>query len=329
MRVAIIHSNQPSNQYAGGPTGVGDSEQAWMRKLTLQLADHFDRAGVDVEVGPVGPSYATNVAWVNARHKTKPFDLLISNHSNAAGDSMVLWGTSPASARFGKTIMDALNRAKIMPYGDVWTYYDRKVAEVANTNCPAVLLEWGRHDRTDYAEWLRVNIDNGTLARRAAAAILPALGIKVADPLVSTTPLPPKEPTMSDYPGVLLGRYPNATGTRVDSHPAVGTIQRWLGLAADNSFGPATEDAVKAFQASAGLEPDGIVGRQTWDALVAKYAAPAPAPAPQPAPTPAPTPAPAPAPDVAAQLGRIEAKLDRLIAATAQAGDTLRTAMGV
>ena len=142
----------------------------------------------------------------------------------------------------------------------------------------------------------------------------------------SADPLVHKEPIVSvtDYPGVILGRYPNATGTRVDSHPAVGTIQRWLGLKVDNSFGPATEDAVKAFQASAGLEPaDGIVGRQTWEALVAKYAAPAPAP------QPAPTPAPAPAPDVAAQLGRIEAKLDRLIAATAQAGDTLRTAMGV
>ena len=146
----------------------------------------------------------------------------------------------------------------------------------------------------------------------------------------SADPLVHKEPIVSDplaYPGVILGRYPNATGTRVDSHPAVGTIQRWLGLAADSSFGPATEEAVKAFQASAGLEPDGIVGRQTWDALVAKYAAPAPQPAPT--PSPAPTPAPAPAPDVAAQLGRIEAKLDRLIAATAQAGDTLRTAMGV
>lgn len=34
MRVAIIHSQQPANQYTGGGVGVPDSEQAWMRKLS-------------------------------------------------------------------------------------------------------------------------------------------------------------------------------------------------------------------------------------------------------------------------------------------------------
>ncbi|MEV3990711.1 GH25 family lysozyme [Streptomyces sp. NPDC049837] len=37
---------------------------------------------------------------------------------------------------------------------------------------------------------------------------------------------------------------------------------------ADGAYGPATETQVKAFQRSAGLEADGIVGAHTWDALV-------------------------------------------------------------
>lgn len=118
------------------------------------------------------------------------------------------------------------------------------------------------------------------------------------------------------YPGVLLGRYPNSTGTRVDRHPAVGTVQGWLGLKVDNVYGPATEAAVQAFQRAEGFAPedvDGIVGPQTWERMVARFATPEPEPAPTPAPQPEPTPTPeSPTPVDGERLARIEAKLDAL-----------------
>jgi peptidoglycan hydrolase-like protein with peptidoglycan-binding domain len=43
---------------------------------------------------------------------------------------------------------------------------------------------------------------------------------------------------------------------------------------ADGIYGPATEDAVKRFQTTNGLEVDGIVGRQTWERLFSPEAAP-------------------------------------------------------
>jgi hypothetical protein len=44
---------------------------------------------------------------------------------------------------------------------------------------------------------------------------------------------------------------------------------RYLG-AVDGDFGPKTDAAVRAFQHSAGLTPDGIVGNQTWGALMSR-----------------------------------------------------------
>jgi peptidoglycan hydrolase-like protein with peptidoglycan-binding domain len=48
----------------------------------------------------------------------------------------------------------------------------------------------------------------------------------------------------------------------------VARIQRLLGIPADGIFGPQTAGAVRAFQLAHHLQVDGIVGRQTWTALL-------------------------------------------------------------
>ena len=53
----------------------------------------------------------------------------------------------------------------------------------------------------------------------------------------------------------------------------VKILQSHLGIASDGSFGPGTENAVRAFQRSRGLTPDGVVGAQTWGALLGQQAA--------------------------------------------------------
>ena len=47
----------------------------------------------------------------------------------------------------------------------------------------------------------------------------------------------------------------------------VAEVQTKLGLEADGRFGSVTQDAVEQFQADHDLDPDGVVGPKTWEAL--------------------------------------------------------------
>lgn len=65
---------------------------------------------------------------------------------------------------------------------------------------------------------------------------------------------------------------------RGDGGPTVERIQSMLNvvggidrLIVDGAFGPKTEAAVRDFQQNENLTVDGIVGRQTWTALLTRF----------------------------------------------------------
>jgi peptidoglycan hydrolase-like protein with peptidoglycan-binding domain len=73
--------------------------------------------------------------------------------------------------------------------------------------------------------------------------------------------IPPAEPPSPD------GAPGRPTLRRGANGELVRTIQKKMGITVDGDFGATTEAAVREFQRSLGLVPDGIVGPKTWFAL--------------------------------------------------------------
>lgn len=225
QKIAVVHSQQPWNQYAGGGTGREDSEQRWMRDLAIEVVALLRATGHEVIMGPVGADYSANVAWVNAQ---PGIDLLLSLHSNAtgtAGDSPKGIGVyhHPSSAKgaaLAPSLADALRPASASGKAYVSTL---TVAELSSTYPPALLVENEFHDwagtaSTGGAAWIR---DPGNRARLAQAYrdwVVSRWGAETKPPVV--TP-PPVEPART------LSVKLMSTNARIDTAPDTGRF-RWL-----------------------------------------------------------------------------------------------------
>src|SRR5262245_1766182 len=111
-------------------------------------------------------------------------------------------------------------------------------------------------------------------------AICSALAAALSGSEAGDLPGPEPEPEPDDDDKPTLGK--GDKDADFDA-PYVSQLQEQLnvennaGLDVDGDFGPATDNAVRAYQASRGLDVDGLVGEQTWTALDA-HAPPLPPP---------------------------------------------------
>jgi hypothetical protein len=197
-RIAVLHSQQPSNQYAGGATGQPDSEQAWMRKLATEVTAELAAAGHDAILSPLAHSYADNVKWVNG---LSGVDFLISLHSNATGKSeaqakgtvgigIYHHSNSARGQQLALSLLPFLKSASAAGKAYVSTI---TVAEVASTTPPALLVENEYHDwvgspTTGGADWIRDAGNRTRLAKAYRAWVVSMYGEKVAPPPVVTPP---------------------------------------------------------------------------------------------------------------------------------------------
>ena len=89
--------------------------------------------------------------------------------------------------------------------------------------------------------------------------------LRVADILSGNVSAPSLIPAIEPAPPA--GTAPRRTLRRGDTGDLVRQLQSRLQIKVDGDFGSKTEAALRAFQRSNGLVPDGIAGPKTWRAL--------------------------------------------------------------
>lgn len=99
---------------------------------------------------------------------------------------------------------------------------------------------------------------------------------------IGCTPPDPTDPTDPSTPGVVDPQYPGTALRRGSNSIDVSLMQTYLNalnaqhpqigrLTVDAKYGSTTEAAVRRYQAIKGLSADGVIGRDTWNAIVSEY----------------------------------------------------------
>lgn len=264
--VVISPSSQTWNQYAGGGTGVGDSEAHWMRALADIVTPMLRASGLTV-ADLRQSSLATRVRESN-RLKPKIHAALHSNAFNGAtrGAIAYVYSRTGASYRYAEAMIKPLAEL-IAPKGStvrVMNHYETRA-----TLSPAVILEVDFHDNAEGAAFIRRNLQ--AFATATVRGILAALD----RPTTIKQSAAPKPATKAPAPNVLK-HYPPLL---VDGHfgpVSVRALQTLLAQVGyyrgliDGDYGPITVSAVQAWLARLGYYTgavDGWEGRMTVRAL--------------------------------------------------------------
>ena len=276
--VIISPSSQTANQYAGGGTGVADSEHRHMRDIAPMLDDLLVRNGIDSKI-----LWDTDLATRIRQSNANPPLLHFALHSNAGGTA---YGASCWVHRKGtkSEVMAREIHSTLMaltPWPDLgviaYNHY-----ETRETLAYAVIAEVAFHDKTEPAEWIRTHKRDiaVALARGIINALAKAYGGRFVDiaarPLlldggggmgpVVVEPAPAPAPTPAPAP------VKNARAARTYKPGEVERIQRILSDlgyykgAIDDDYGNWTHDAVEAYQRAqrfGSLVPDGDWGPAT------------------------------------------------------------------
>jgi N-acetylmuramoyl-L-alanine amidase len=213
-------------------------------------------------------------------------DLLVSIHYNANTGSFstnkasgveVLAGSSTASVKIAGLVVSELAKGTAQKNRGV---KDGSWLAINKVNCPMILVEGGfMDDKTEAILMVNTSFQL-ECAQEIAKGICKYYGVAYKGGnvgVIPDVPLAESKPAPAPTSGnpVCKRGLKGAGVKRMQGK----LVEHGYKIAVDGIFGKGTEDAVKAFQRSRGLNVDGICGDSTWVEL---YKVNKPAPAPKP-----------------------------------------------
>ena len=193
----ISQSTQDANQYAGGGTGIGDSEEYWMSGLAWRITELLASWGMTPRLGST-VSVGDNVARSNAWGADSHWEI----HSNAGGGhgTEVWYYKSPTGVestkgkKMAQAVYPLIAAASNQPDRGIKassSYYALRA-----TKAPAVIIEVAFHDNVTEAEEIRTSLDEYALA--IAKGIAAYYGVSVPAPAPTPVPQPTPAPETPD-----------------------------------------------------------------------------------------------------------------------------------
>jgi N-acetylmuramoyl-L-alanine amidase len=251
-----------------------ESDMVW----TLQqlLKQQLEQRGITVITTRADKN--KNLALDERGKKSKGADLFLSLHSNAASTEKPDWVVGICHRADSNSNIDERSReiatalsaavAKVMGVsyqittkasstdrdgdGRLDDYYG-VLRGAYSVGTPGVILEHGFHTHKTTAQWLLEQKNLKKLAEAEATSIAAWLGLGADKMIVIQLPQVKQ-------------------GSNSDTIRALQALLVGYGadIAVDGIFGPATDKAVRTYQAANALVADGIVGTATWTHLLGR-----------------------------------------------------------
>lgn len=180
-KIFLSPSTQEFNQYVGEE---GGNEKYYMNLVADAMEPYLYATGIDFVRNDPNGTVRNSIAKSNS----DKYDLHLALHSNASPENMAgtlrgadfyYYTRSLAGKEAAATLADNFQNVYPNPE-NVKLMPTTTLAEVTQTDAPAVLVELAYHDNIEDANWIRNNIDN--IARNLVQGLAEHFGILFVTP---------------------------------------------------------------------------------------------------------------------------------------------------
>ena len=255
MARSIVISSGHGAHISGAVDIINEHQEAV--QVVNRVAAYLNSAGIKVYPfeDTTSRDQNTNLHTIVNYHNSKTRDLDVSVHFDSDGHTSGPLGASclwTTQEQLSEQVAAAISGASGLK--NRGADYRPELYFLAHTEMPAILIETCFVTSETDVELYKNHFD---AIAHAIAETIAGVKIPIEGP-APPEPEPEPEPGAKDRPVIGRGDYGHN----------VREVQATLVITADGDFGPATEQAVTNFQAVNDLSVDGVVGANTWSALV-------------------------------------------------------------